>query len=502
MLDAAAQHPGRTGRETLRLASLLLGLPRRAADEMLERVGLHGAAKRRVGNYSLGMRQRLGIGTALLGDPEVLILDEPANGMDPEGIRWMRHLLQDFAAGGGTVLLSSHLLGEVQATVDRLVVINGGRIVADDGLDTLLAGQGTFVRSLDDARLADTLHAAGLQATPEAGGLRVAATPEQVGRLAAADRQVLDRAARRRRRPGGPVLHAHDARGGGGMSERSERIDVTVRFARGRTPTTEAGQPPTSAPSNTALLTQPITATPQLSFGTLLRVELRKATDTRSGRWLLALIVGLSVLALGWALAHPADGVSFRELRRRDGRRRRLPRPDHRPAGDDGRVDPTDRADHVHPRSPPRTGAGRQVQRRDDPGDGDLGGRDRPGLAHHDDRWRSSTAEPSWAGTGTEIRSYVIIVATQVIMATAFGALAAQTTVAIGAFLAAPVVWAQVSEPLLGKAAPWFDVFSAYNHLASGHPLDHFAQTLTAVTLWVILPAAIGITRSLRREVK
>ena len=95
------------------------------------------------------------------------------------------------------------------------------------------------------------------------------------------------------------------------MSERSERIDVTVRFARGRTPTTEAGQPPTSAPSNTALLTHPITATPQLSFATLLRVELRKATDTRSGRWLLALIVGLSVLALGWALAHPADGVSF-----------------------------------------------------------------------------------------------------------------------------------------------------------------------------------------------
>ena len=108
----------------------------------------------------------------------------------------------------------------------------------------------------------------------------------------------------------------------------------------------------------------------------------------------------------------------------------------------------------------------------------------------------------TWAGTGTEIRSYVIIVATQVIMATAFGALAAQTTVAIGAFLAAPVVWAEVSEPLLGKVAPWFDVFSAYNHLASGHPLDHFAQTLTAVTLWVILPAAIGITRSLRREVK
>ena len=191
MLDAAAQHPGRTGQETLRLASMLLGLPRRTADEMLERVGLDGAAKRRVGNYSLGMRQRLGIGTALLGDPEVLILDEPANGMDPEGIRWMRHLLQDFASGGGTVLLSSHLLGEVQATVDHLVVISGGRIVADERLDVLLAGQGTFVRGLDGAGLADALRSAGLQVTPTDGGLRVAATPEQVGRVASAAQLVL-----------------------------------------------------------------------------------------------------------------------------------------------------------------------------------------------------------------------------------------------------------------------------------------------------------------------
>ena len=99
------------------------------------------------------MRQRLGIGTALMGDPAVLILDEPANGMDPEGIRWMRMLLHDFAAGGGTVLLSSHLLAEAQATVDRLVVIGRGRILADDTLETLLAGQGTTVRGLDPAAL-------------------------------------------------------------------------------------------------------------------------------------------------------------------------------------------------------------------------------------------------------------------------------------------------------------------------------------------------------------
>ena len=192
MLDAAAQHPGRTGLETMRLASMLLGLPRRTAGEMLERVGLHGAGNRRVGNYSLGMRQRLGIGTALLGDPEVLILDEPANGMDPEGIRWMRHLLQDFAGRGGTVLLSSHLLGEVQATVDRLVVISGGRIVADDALDVLLASQGTLVRGLDITALAAELTTAGFDVTPADGGaLRVAASAEEVGRVAAATQQVL-----------------------------------------------------------------------------------------------------------------------------------------------------------------------------------------------------------------------------------------------------------------------------------------------------------------------
>jgi ABC-2 type transport system ATP-binding protein len=153
MLDASAQHPGRTGIETLRLTARLLGLPRARATEMLEQVGLADAATRRVGSYSLGMRQRLGIANSLMGDPAVLILDEPANGMDPEGIRWMRNLLHDFAERGGTVLLSSHLLAEVQATVDRLIVVNNGRVVADDTLDVLLAGEGTVVRGLDTEEL-------------------------------------------------------------------------------------------------------------------------------------------------------------------------------------------------------------------------------------------------------------------------------------------------------------------------------------------------------------
>jgi ABC-2 type transport system ATP-binding protein len=192
MLDAAAQHPGRTGRETVRLAASLLGVPAGNADQMLERVGLASATKRRVGQYSLGMRQRLGIAAALLGDPEVLILDEPANGMDPEGIRWMRGLLQDFAARGGTVLLSSHLLGEVQATVDRLVVIGDGRIVANGSLDELLSASGTLVRGLDPAGLLSALTAAGLTVEPRPdGAIRVEAGTEQVGRAAAAAGQVL-----------------------------------------------------------------------------------------------------------------------------------------------------------------------------------------------------------------------------------------------------------------------------------------------------------------------
>ena len=192
MLDAAAQHPGRTGLETLKLTARLLGIGPAKASEMLERVGLEGAASRRVGNYSLGMRQRLGIGNALLGDPAVLVLDEPANGMDPEGIRWMRGLLHDFAARGGTVLLSSHLLGEVQATVNRLVVIGNGRIVADGSLQDMLAGSGTVVKAVDVAAFAVALERAGFVTTvQDDAALHVRATAEQVGRVAAATGAVL-----------------------------------------------------------------------------------------------------------------------------------------------------------------------------------------------------------------------------------------------------------------------------------------------------------------------
>ncbi|KOX09174.1 ABC transporter ATP-binding protein [Micromonospora sp. DT68] len=186
LLDASAQHAGRTGREALTLSAYTMGLDRREVAAKLDLVGLNTvAAKRRVKAYSLGMRQRLGLAHALLGDPRVLILDEPANGLDPEGIFWMRGLLRDFADRGGTVLLSSHLLREVEAVADRLVVIGGGRIVAQGSKDELLAGGGTVVRARDDAALRRALDAADLTAAESADGLLVQADAEAVGQAAA-----------------------------------------------------------------------------------------------------------------------------------------------------------------------------------------------------------------------------------------------------------------------------------------------------------------------------
>jgi ABC-2 type transport system ATP-binding protein len=162
LLDASAMHAGRTGRATLTLAARMAGVATGRVEELLGRVGLADAADRRVGEYSLGMRQRLGIAQTLVGNPEVLILDEPANGLDPEGIAWMRALLRDFADRGGTVLLSSHLLSEVQATVDHLVVISRGAVVAAGPLTELLASSGLLLRSPDLDGLARGLRNAGI----------------------------------------------------------------------------------------------------------------------------------------------------------------------------------------------------------------------------------------------------------------------------------------------------------------------------------------------------
>jgi ABC-2 type transport system ATP-binding protein len=188
LLDASAQHPGRRGREALTIGAQTIGVDPGRVDELLERVGLdRSAARKRVRQYSLGMRQRLGIAHALLGDPEVLILDEPANGLDPEGMRWMRGLLRDFADRGGTVFLSSHLLYEVDVIADQLLIIRDGRLVAQGTRAELLAAAGTLVRAPDNDALARALASAGLTAGPAGdGGLIVDADPEAVGRAALA----------------------------------------------------------------------------------------------------------------------------------------------------------------------------------------------------------------------------------------------------------------------------------------------------------------------------
>jgi ABC-2 type transport system ATP-binding protein len=195
LLDASAQHVGRTGREVLTLGARTMGLPASRVDEMLELVSLSPTeARRRVRNYSLGMRQRLGIAHALLGDPSVLILDEPANGLDPAGIRWMRDLLRSYVARGGTVLLSSHLLNEVELIADEMVVIGQGRIVAQGDKQALLAMDSdvsALASSLDDEALAAELRQRGFSVGEEGDGVRAGCSTEEVGRAALAAGVVL-----------------------------------------------------------------------------------------------------------------------------------------------------------------------------------------------------------------------------------------------------------------------------------------------------------------------
>ena len=186
MLDAAAQHPGRTGHQVLCLAAMANRLPHAKVVPALERVGLADAGNKRVGDYSLGMRQRLGLACALIGDPHTLVLDEPANGLEPEGIRWMRTLLDTFANEGGTVLLSSHLLGEVQAIADHVVMIDKGRLVADVDCNELLSATGSrhLVHSPDQTALGHALDSAGLPHHSENDQFVVEADADAIARVA------------------------------------------------------------------------------------------------------------------------------------------------------------------------------------------------------------------------------------------------------------------------------------------------------------------------------
>src|SRR5262245_17327628 len=195
VLEATDFHPGRSGRNHLLTLGRATGLPDSRADEVLRIVGLEGAAGRRVKGYSLGMRQRLGLAAALLGDPELLVLDEPANGLDPEGVRWLRDFLRACAARGRTVLVSSHVLAEVAQTVDRVLIINRGRLVTEAPLaelTTRLSGA-VRVRSPQAAALSEALTREGISVAPDGdGALTVSGTTtDRVGEIAAAAGVVL-----------------------------------------------------------------------------------------------------------------------------------------------------------------------------------------------------------------------------------------------------------------------------------------------------------------------
>jgi ABC-2 type transport system ATP-binding protein len=188
-LEATAFHPGRSGRNHLRTLAAAAAIPRSRVEEVLEMVELSGAADRRVKGYSLGMRQRLALAAALLGEPRILILDEPANGLDPQGMRWLRDLLRAQAAAGRTVLVSSHLLSEVAQTADELVMIRGGKLVAQTSLAEFTTGGGSQVRvrASNLEVLASGLSGGGATVTLDGEALLVGgASGEQIGELALA----------------------------------------------------------------------------------------------------------------------------------------------------------------------------------------------------------------------------------------------------------------------------------------------------------------------------
>jgi ABC-2 type transport system ATP-binding protein len=195
VLEATDFHPGRSGRNHLRSLSQAAGIPDSRVDEVLKLVELDGAAKRRVKGYSLGMRQRLGLAAALLGDPDLLILDEPANGLDPEGVRWLRDFLRAYAAGGRTVLVSSHVLAEVAQTVDHVLIVAKGRLVIESPLDQLTSRVGGSVRlrSPQASSLREALTREGIDSEAgEDGALIVRGAPiERVGEIAGASGAVL-----------------------------------------------------------------------------------------------------------------------------------------------------------------------------------------------------------------------------------------------------------------------------------------------------------------------
>lgn len=199
LLDAKGVHPGRSARSHLRALAATHGIGEARVSRVLEITGLEAVAHKRVGGFSLGMGQRLGIATALLGDPEVLVLDEPVNGLDPDGVLWVRNFVRSFAAEGRTVLLSSHLMSEMSQTADHVIVLGRGAVIADAPISDLLAagnpgGRTVRVTSPDAIRLAELLRSQGARSTQRSSGselLLQGISAEQVGEIAATNGIVL-----------------------------------------------------------------------------------------------------------------------------------------------------------------------------------------------------------------------------------------------------------------------------------------------------------------------
>ncbi len=183
-LEATNFHPGRTGRDHLRVLADTAGVSDKRVDEMLELVGIPAAARKRAGGYSMGMRQRLGLAAAMLGDPQVLILDEPANGLDPEGIRWLRGFLRHLAGQGKTILISSHMLQEVEQTVDDVVIITNGKLVRQGAMTDLHGAPRALVRTSDAAALAGALRVSDITST-DITSTDVTSTADGTGALVA-----------------------------------------------------------------------------------------------------------------------------------------------------------------------------------------------------------------------------------------------------------------------------------------------------------------------------
>ena len=277
MLDASAQHPGRTGREVLRVAAISIGVSKARVDEALALVGLTDEeAGRRVRNYSLGMRQRLGIAAALLGEPQVLVLDEPANGLDPQGIHWMRGLLRRFADGGGTVLLSSHLLHEVQIVADDLVMIGRGRIVAMGSKEELSAAAAPrcpppTTRASPSCSGPPTcpspvpVRAWSWRPSPAWSARSPPASPSSCSSCAPAARRAWRRCSSASRPP--PLVKE---------TQHEHRDPDRHRPCRRRGPASPRHAAPTA-----------LEGRPGVPFARTFQAELRKMVDTRAGRWMV-----------------------------------------------------------------------------------------------------------------------------------------------------------------------------------------------------------------------